>query len=320
MKSWAVILALLASPVASAEVPSLGLPDGARMVLDQIRPDTGHDLPIGPFAGFLPTDPREGLVTLRVWQMAGEMQTLRLLDPLRDQIIAAGFTPVFACRDVACGGYDFRFATEVAPPPEMQVDLTDFLFLSAARQDERLSLLVSRAGRTGFVQMIHVAPMLAATGQPAAQTPAAPAVPAAPAGAAPAAPVASGAGDPSFGPQLLSVGRVVLADLSFATGAAELGPGPFASLDALARFLAENTARRVALVGHTDAVGTLDGNIALSERRAVAVLERLVSEYSVARGQVEARGIGYLAPLMPSTTPEGRDQNRRVEAVLLAAN
>lgn len=311
MKSWAVILALLASPVASAEVPSLGLPDGARMVLDQTRPDTGHDLPIGPFAGFLPTDPREGLVTLRVWQMAGETQTLRLLDPLRAQIMAAGFTPVFACRDVACGGYDFRFATEVAPPPEMQVDLTDFQFLSAARQDERLSLLVSRAGRTGFVQMIHVAPMLAATGRPAAQTPA---------GATSAAPVASGAGDPSFGPQLLSVGRVVLADLSFATGAAELGPGPFVSLEALARFLAENTARRVALVGHTDAVGTLEGNIALSERRAVAVLERLVSQYSVAREQVEARGIGYLAPLMPSTTPEGRDLNRRVEAVLLAGN
>lgn len=318
MKPWAVILALLASPVASAEVPSLGLPDGARMVLDQTRPDTGHDLPIGPFAGFLPTDPREGLVTLRVWQMAGETQTLRLLDPLRAQIIAAGFTPVFACRDVACGGYDFRFATEVAPPPEMQVDLTDFQFLSAARQDERLSLLVSRAGRTGFVQMIHVAPMLAATGRPAAQTPAGAT------GAAPVAPVvapvASGAGDPSFGPQLLSVGRVVLADLSFAIGAAKLGPGPFASLEALARFLAENTARRVALVGHTDAVGTLEGNISLSERRAVAVLERLVSQYSVARGQVEARGIGYLAPLMPSTTPEGLDLNRRVEAVLLAGN
>ena len=305
MRAFGVILCLLGGPVTAEASLTLAMPSAAQMVLEDIRPDVSHDLPIGPFAGFLPTDTREGQLTLRVWQIAEDTPILRVLAPLRDQISAAGFTPLFACRDTACGGYDFRFATLVALPPEMQVDLTDFHFLAAARGEERVSLLVSRAGRTVFVQMIHIAP----TGMPGPQVGP---VPAGPQTAAPAP------GDQSVVGRLRTVGRVVLADLSFGTGAAELGTGSFPSLAALARFLAENPARRIALVGHTDATGGLEGNIALSERRAAAVLERLVTEFAVPRAQVEARGVGYLAPLLPSTTPAGREQNRRVEAVLLS--
>lgn len=308
MRHLAVILALLAGSVAGAVAGPVGaetalvltLPATARAVLDQVTPEASHDLPIAPFAGFLPVDPREGQVTRRVWQIPGDLPSLRVLAPLRDQLLAAGFTPILACRDMACGGYDFRFATEVAPPPDMQVDLTDFHFLSAGRGEERLSLLVSRAGATAFVQMIHVAPM----GTPLPQS---------------ARDASVGPGDLSVAGQLLGQGRVVLDDLAFATGAAALGAGPFPSLVALAQFLAENPARRIALVGHTDAMGALDANVALSERRAVAVLERLVSEHGTPRAQIAAHGIGYLAPVQPSTTAAGRAQNRRVEAVLLAA-
>ncbi len=301
MRAVAVILMLLAGPVAAADPLALALPANARLVYDELRPETAYDLPIGAFAGTLPVAAREGQMTLRVWQIAAEMATLRVLAPLRDQLAAAGFTTIFACRDTGCGGYDFRYATTIAPPPEMQVDLTDYHYLAVARDDERVSVLVSRAGSMAFVQVIHIGP----TGSPAPQT------------TAQAAPAVVAPGDQSVTGQLLATGRVVLADLTFATGATDLGPGPFGTLDALARFLAEDAARRVALVGHTDATGSLDGNIALSERRAVAVLERLVTQHGVARAQIEARGIGYLAPLFPNTTPEGREQNRRVEAVLL---
>ena len=85
----------------------------------------------------------------------------------------------------------------------------------------------------------------------------------------------------------------------------------------LAAFLLADPARQVALVGHTDAVGALDGNIALSKRRAASVLERLATAYDVPRTQMTAEGMGYLAPLTTNRTSEGRDQNRRVEAVLL---
>ena len=76
---------------------------------------------------------------------------------------------------------------------------------------------------------------------------------------------------------------------------------------------------RVALVGHTDAVGSLDANTALSRRRAEAVRDRLVQSYDVAPGRVEAQGAGYLAPRASNLTEAGREQNRRVEVVVLSA-
>ena len=89
------------------------------------------------------------------------------------------------------------------------------------------------------------------------------------------------------------------------------------SLQALAAFLRADPARRVTLVGHTDTVGALDRNIALSKRRAASVLERLVSAHGVPRAQIAAEGMGYLAPIASNLTPEGREANRRVEVVLL---
>ena len=79
----------------------------------------------------------------------------------------------------------------------------------------------------------------------------------------------------------------------------------------------DNPVARIALVGHTDAVGALDGNIALSKRRAASVLERMVSAHGVPRERMDAEGMGYLSPVAPNTTPEGREANRRVEVILL---
>ncbi|MBC7180553.1 MAG: OmpA family protein, partial [Roseovarius sp.] len=90
-------------------------------------------------------------------------------------------------------------------------------------------------------------------------------------------------------------------------------------LVALAAFLRAAPATRVALVGHTDSTGGLEPNSALSRARAEAVLTRLIEQHGVAPAQVEAHGIGYLAPIAPNTSPEGRERNRRVEVVLLSA-
>ena len=71
------------------------------------------------------------------------------------------------------------------------------------------------------------------------------------------------------------------------------------------------------LVGHTDTVGSLDANIALSRRRAEAVRARLVEAHGVDGARIDARGVGYLAPAVANDSDEGREANRRVEAVLL---
>jgi OOP family OmpA-OmpF porin len=212
---------------------------------------------------------------------------------------------LFECGGSECGGFDFRFATEVLPAPDMHVDLTDFRFLSASKgAEDHLSILVSRSENAGFVQMIRVTPVVA---QAKVDTP----IQIEASAQAPVAPTGT------LEDSLSQSGRAVLGDLTFETGSAALGAGPFRSLQALAGFLLEDPARRVALVGHTDAVGTLDNNVALSKRRAAAVLERLAATHDVPRSQLEAEGMGYLSPIAPNLTDEGREANRRVEVVLL---
>jgi OOP family OmpA-OmpF porin len=74
---------------------------------------------------------------------------------------------------------------------------------------------------------------------------------------------------------------------------------------------------RLALVGHTDDTGDLQANTSVSTRRAQAVRTRLINAHGVASDRIEAQGVGYLAPITSNATAEGRDLNRRVEAVLL---
>jgi OOP family OmpA-OmpF porin len=116
---------------------------------------------------------------------------------------------------------------------------------------------------------------------------------------------------------LEDLGHVVLSDLDFVSGAVSLGNGPLASLDAVAAYLIANPSRQITFVGHTDATGPLDVNIALSRRRADAA-----RSYVVARGvpadQVAADGVGFLSPRASNLTPAGREANRRVEAVLIS--
>ena len=67
--------------------------------------------------------------------------------------------------------------------------------------------------------------------------------------------------------------------------------------------------------GHTDSVGTDDYNQQLSEKRAGAVRDYLVQQ-SISADAIEARGFGKTEPVASNDTPEGRQQNRRVEMVI----
>jgi OOP family OmpA-OmpF porin len=304
-------LCLTGSGMAAQAVVTL--PDTARLVLQNSAPNDSYALPTGPFDGAaVPAEVAEGTVTTQIWQLdAPGVTTLQILAPLRDQLAAEGYAVLFDCDTDACGGFDFRFGTPVADPPEMVVNLRDFRFLSARLPgpDIAIGLMVSATPNTGYVQVISVSPGL---------DPVPPAGTARPPGTGPDLRATGGAGDAPLSAALLRDGYVILSDLTFRTGSATLGPGPFPSLEGLAAFLAADPARRIALVGHTDAIGGLPPNIALSRRRAQAVRTRLAEVHGAAPAQMEADGVGYLSPLASNATEAGRDRNRRVEAVLLA--
>ena len=67
--------------------------------------------------------------------------------------------------------------------------------------------------------------------------------------------------------------------------------------------------------GHTDNVGAPASNLALSDRRAAAVRQVLIDTYKIDGNRLTTIGFGDTVPAKPNTTPEGRQQNRRVELV-----
>ena len=74
---------------------------------------------------------------------------------------------------------------------------------------------------------------------------------------------------------------------------------------------------QVVIEGHTDDSGSEELNQALSEERAQAVADLLLTDYDLlAPGMVRAVGYGESRPIANNVTPEGRARNRRVEIVL----
>ena len=68
-------------------------------------------------------------------------------------------------------------------------------------------------------------------------------------------------------------------------------------------------------VGHTDSQGAFDHNMDLSRRRAEAIAAELVKSHGIAQGRLRTAGVGFLAPVGPNATEDGRALNRRVELV-----
>ena len=302
-------LALLLLPLQAAAL-TLDMPGNATLAAQEVEGLDSYAMPTGAWTtDGMPVVTATGEVRQQAWRVdAPGLTTLQLLQPLRNQLEEADFEVLFTCTDDACGGFDFRFATPVLPAPAMHVDLGDYRFIAAQRsvggEVELVSLLASRSSAAGFIQVIRVgaadsAPV-AASGAPAVR----------------AVRVMNPTITGDLAQSLEAQGRFVLADLAFETGSAQLGEATFASLQDLADYLIANPDRTVALVGHTDSVGSLDGNIALSKRRAGSVLERLVTAYDIPRSQLEAEGMGYLAPIATNVSEEGREANRRVEVII----
>ncbi len=124
-----------------------------------------------------------------------------------------------------------------------------------------------------------------------------------------------GAPRPALEEALQKEGRYTFQSVTFATGSDELLPPSFPELDALAAYLEAHPAAKALIAGHTDAVGDEAANLALSERRARAVGGYLAQK-GIGAARLSFRGFGESQPIAPNDTPDGRQQNRRVECVL----
>ena len=109
---------------------------------------------------------------------------------------------------------------------------------------------------------------------------------------------------------------VVLQAVDFETGSDRLTPESKATLDSVAAALTGQPALTIEIGGYTDSKGSALANLRLSERRARAVLEYLVTR-RVPRASLRAKGYGQSRPIADNATEEGRAQNRRVEFQVL---
>jgi outer membrane protein OmpA-like peptidoglycan-associated protein len=106
-----------------------------------------------------------------------------------------------------------------------------------------------------------------------------------------------------------------MSDVLFKTGSFELLPGARERLAKVSGIVLAYPSLHLQIEGHTDSVGTDEYNQSLSEKRAGAVRDYLVQQ-GIAADSIEARGFGKTQPIASNDTPEGRQQNRRVELVL----
>ncbi|MGA3402390.1 MAG: OmpA family protein [Acetobacteraceae bacterium] len=118
-----------------------------------------------------------------------------------------------------------------------------------------------------------------------------------------------------------AAGPSVNLTVNFPNGSADLTPEAMTTLDALGRALSSSDLAnyRFRIEGHTDTVGSPEYNRALSERRAEAVVNYIVTRFGVQSSRLQAVGMGEEGLLVstPAQTPEPR--NRRVQVINLGA-
>lgn len=118
----------------------------------------------------------------------------------------------------------------------------------------------------------------------------------------------------AFKAGLNASGHVEVPGIFFDTGKATLKPESDAAVAEVVKLLQAEPSLKVHVVGHTDNVAAFDLNMKLSQARADAVVQALVSK-GVAAARLAGRGVGPLCPVASNDAEAGRAKNRRVELV-----
>ncbi|HEY3056654.1 MAG TPA: OmpA family protein [Thermoanaerobaculia bacterium] len=106
------------------------------------------------------------------------------------------------------------------------------------------------------------------------------------------------------------------ADVLFDFDKADIRPDAAVALKNLATIIRANPNGRARLEGHTDSAGNEKYNQALSERRAESVRQWLITNEHLDGAKLITKGWGKTKPIASNDTPEGRQKNRRLEAIV----
>ena len=281
----------------STYVFALELPYSARLVLSDETDVKNISVEISAWdreKGISRRDFR-GRTTTKVFQIDGTSLTLdQMLQPIITHLNDKQFSIELYCNTNVCGGFNFRKNLTVSNPPFMLVNVANYSVITAVKNSSAISLVASKLGNTIYLQILSIGTtnndLILQDQKPLKD---------------------------NYSSKLKQDGAIVLDDLIYRSGSADLGPGPFESLSALANFLKVTPGSSIILVGHSDAIGELRKNIELSRNRAQAVVDRLIKDYGIDQSRISAQGIGFLSPKTNNSTEKSRKKNRRVEAILI---
>ena len=281
----------------STYVFALELPYSARLVLSDETNVKNISVEISAWdreKGISRLDFR-GRTTTKVFQIDGTSLTLdQMLQPIITHLNDKQFSIELYCNTNVCGGFNFRKNLTVSNPPFMLVNVANYSVITAVKNSSAISLVASKLGNTIYLQILSIGTtnndLVLQNQEPLKD---------------------------NYSSKLKEDGAIVLDDLIYRSGSADLGPGPFESLSDLANFLKGTPSSSIILVGHSDAIGELRKNIELSRNRAQAVVDRLIKDYGIDQSRISAQGIGFLSPKTNNSTEKSRKKNRRVEAILI---
>jgi len=103
--------------------------------------------------------------------------------------------------------------------------------------------------------------------------------------------------------------------IQFAAGKADIQPKYKGEIEKVAEFMKQNPDATVVIEGHTDNAASKDSNMTLSQSRADSVKDCLVKDFGIDEARIKAVGYGSTKPIASNATKEGRQKNRRVNAV-----
>jgi len=104
--------------------------------------------------------------------------------------------------------------------------------------------------------------------------------------------------------------------VEFATDSAEIQPRYFDEVNKVGEYMKKYPTTTAVIEGHTDNVGSAELNMKLSQRRAKNVVTYLVDKFGIDPSRLSAKGYGSSRRIAYNTTPEGRQANRRINAII----
>lgn len=107
--------------------------------------------------------------------------------------------------------------------------------------------------------------------------------------------------------------KIAFESLEFENGKANILPEMHTDLNKLGDFLIDHPTFKLTISGHTDSAGKEESNLRLSQARADAIKNYLITQFPIEAIRIEAIGYGSSKPIVKEENDEHKQLNRRVE-------